>query len=267
MTVISKITTQKKNTSRYNIFINDEYAFSVDEAVFIKFQLKKGKTLSPLDIQQIQFHDTIEKAYTMALHFLSYRMRSELEVRQYLIGKNIELIVINEIIHKLYHHNYLNDLDFAKAFVRTQMSSGEKGPRIIQISLKEKGIREPYIEEAMDEFPHSMQIEQAERLAKKMVKKENKLSERALKQKLEAMLHRKGFMSDVVAEVVSNLTIEKDEEEEWTAIVHQGEKIKKKYEGKEPFIFQQKIKQALYRKGFPLELIERYLAELENVND
>ena len=49
MPIITKITTQKKNKERYNIFMDEgkgeQYAFSVDEAVLIKYQLKKGMEL------------------------------------------------------------------------------------------------------------------------------------------------------------------------------------------------------------------------------
>ena len=46
MSMITKITTQQKNKERFNIFVDEgkgeKYAFSVDEAVLIKFQLKKA---------------------------------------------------------------------------------------------------------------------------------------------------------------------------------------------------------------------------------
>lgn len=49
MPVITKITAQKKLKDRYNIFTDagdgEKYAFSVDEDVLIKHQLKKGWNL------------------------------------------------------------------------------------------------------------------------------------------------------------------------------------------------------------------------------
>lgn len=38
MKQITKITRQKNNDERYNIYINEEYAFAVDEAVLIQFE-------------------------------------------------------------------------------------------------------------------------------------------------------------------------------------------------------------------------------------
>lgn len=57
MPFITKISTQKKNTERFNIFLDDKYAFSVDADVLVKFELKKGKELDDLDIIEIQYGD------------------------------------------------------------------------------------------------------------------------------------------------------------------------------------------------------------------
>lgn len=64
---ITKITTQKKRKDRYNIFVDEKYAFSVDEEVLLKFQLKKGMELDDLLLAEIQFHDEIQKHLPMHL--------------------------------------------------------------------------------------------------------------------------------------------------------------------------------------------------------
>lgn len=43
MRVITKIARQKNNPERYNIYLNEEYAFPVDEAILIQFGLTKGR--------------------------------------------------------------------------------------------------------------------------------------------------------------------------------------------------------------------------------
>lgn len=87
MPFITKISTQKKNTERFNIFLDEKYAFSVDADVLVRFDLKKGKELDELDILEIQYGDDVKKAFNRAVEFLSYRMRSEKEVRDHLKKK------------------------------------------------------------------------------------------------------------------------------------------------------------------------------------
>src|SRR5690554_6643246 len=44
--MISKIEPQKRK-GRYNIYINEEFAFGVDEEVLLKFHLNKGMHITP----------------------------------------------------------------------------------------------------------------------------------------------------------------------------------------------------------------------------
>lgn len=260
---ITKITTQKKRTDRYNIFVDEKYAFSVDEEVLLKFQLKKGTVLDDLLLAEVQFHDEIQKAFTDALNYLSYRMRSESEVRQYLKKKDFEEPIIKEAIHKLYSFQYLDDLEFAKAYVRTHVNGGNKGPITLNQELKEKGIQDKLIEQALMEYPHEIRVEHARKLAGKSIKKEKNISERALRQKVEQTLARKGFPRDIITEALEDVTVEKDEDEQWTSLSHHAEKLQRRYRNYEGFEYTQKMKQALYRKGFPIELIDRYLKDSE----
>ena len=75
MPIITKITAQQKCQDRYNIFMDfgkgEEYAFSVDEDVLIKFQLKKGLELDDFSLMEIHYHDDIRKAYNVAIIYLS----------------------------------------------------------------------------------------------------------------------------------------------------------------------------------------------------
>lgn len=264
MPQITKITTQKKRTDRYNIYMDygkgEEYAFSVDEEVLLKFKLKKGTDIDEFDLADIQFYDEIQKTFTTALNFLSHRMRSELEVRAHLKKKEIDEPIIQEAIHKLYNYSYLDDLAFAQSFVRTQINSGNKGPITIRLELKEKGINEQITEQALLLYPLEIQEEYARRIAEKMFAKEKNISERALKQKLEQTLLRKGFSMNVIAEALQNASMEKDRDEEWDSLCHQAEKAHRRLQKYTGYEYEQRMKQALFRKGFPIDSIERYLS-------
>ncbi|PLT33006.1 recombination regulator RecX [Bacillus sp. V5-8f] len=268
MPQITKITTQKQRKDRYNIFIDygkgEEYAFSVDEEVLLKFQLKKGQDIGDVDLDDIRYFDDIQKAVSMALNFLSYRMRSESEVRAYLKKKQIDEPIIQEAIHKLYHYNYLDDLEFAKAFVRTQINGGQKGPVTIRMELKEKGIEDKKIEEALRLYSIDLQEEHARMIAEKSMGKEKHISTRALKQKIEQTLMRKGFSTDVITEALLNMNFERDSEEEWESLCHHAAKTRRRLQKYTGYEYEHRLKQALFRKGFPIDLIERYLSEQED---
>lgn len=127
MQVITKITRQK-NQERYNIYLNDEYAFSVDESTLIKFGLTKGKILDPFEMDEIAYEDEIAKAFNRALHFLSYQMRSEFEVKKKLLDAGFGESVVLEAIQKLKKLGFLNDESYSKALLETK----KKPPKKVQ---------------------------------------------------------------------------------------------------------------------------------------
>lgn len=259
MAIITKITTQKQNDDRYNIFLDGKYAFSVDQDVFIRFNLKKGKELDEFDIIEIQYGDEIKKAYNKALEFLSYRMRSIKEVEEQLRKKEYNDSIIQEVVFKLKENRYVDDLEFAIAFVRTQWQTNGKGPSVIIRELTAKGIEQDLIEQALTQYDQSAQIEKAIHHAERVLNKNNKLSTVQLKQKLEQHLMRKGFSYEIISIVLEEVQFEQDEAEEWLALQKHAEKAEKRYQHEDPYQFKMKIKQFLYRKGFSVEIIEKYL--------
>ena len=52
MPLITKITRQKNNPERYNIYIEDNYAFAVDESLLVKYQLSKDKVLEDWNVMK-----------------------------------------------------------------------------------------------------------------------------------------------------------------------------------------------------------------------
>lgn len=81
MVKITKITTQKNTIGRYNIFIDDgkgeKFGFGLDEDILISSGIAKGQELSDEALQTIIEKDTAHKCFTLALQYLSYRMRSK----------------------------------------------------------------------------------------------------------------------------------------------------------------------------------------------
>ncbi|MBP2242698.1 regulatory protein [Cytobacillus eiseniae] len=262
MPIITKISIQQKKTDRYNIFLDEKYAFSVDEDVLIKHQLKKGMELDEFQLSEIAYQDDIRKSYNLAIQYLSRRMRSEAEVRKHLKEKEVDEPIIQEVVHRLHQYRFLNDEEFAIAFVRTQMNTTDKGKELIHRELREKGILENTIDRALQEYPYEKELETAIALSEKFVQKNSCDSSKIMKQKLEMMLTRKGYSFEMIQAAIAEANMEKAEDEEMMALRTQTEKAHRKYANLPEFEYKQKMKQTLYRKGFTLEQIELVLEEL-----
>ncbi|MET1032710.1 recombination regulator RecX [Domibacillus tundrae] len=260
MGVITKITVQQKRVDRYNIEIDGEYAFSTDEAVLIEFNLKKGQTITEAEITDIQVRDGVQRGINTAINFLSVRMRSEKEVRDYLKKKEIEPDSWDEIMKRLASMGYLNDEQFADAYIKTQIQTTEKGPAVILRELKEKGIEDHIAASLIEQFTEEERIEKAAALFEKQLKKYKRDSAFLQQKKAEQHVLTKGYSAVVMKKAATKA--EPDAEAEMEALMHQAEKAHRRYRAFENREYRQKMKASLYRKGFDLSDIDRAIDRL-----
>lgn len=265
MFVITKIGRQKNNPERYNIYLNEQYVFAVDESTLIKFGLTKGKMLEQFEIDDITYEDEIAKAFSKALHFLSFQMRSEYEVKTKLLDLQFGEAVVLEALRKLEKLGFLNDETYSKALLETKKKTAKKGPRAIQQDLRKKGIDKSLQEQVLNLYTNEEQMEIAMQLAEKEVRAGAKKTPAQIKQKVQDLLLRKGYSYSIVSEVLDQLQLEREDDDWQNLIEAQGEKIWRKYSvkfsGNE---LHMKVKQALYQKGFPIEIINRFIEEKGN---
>ncbi|WP_102028909.1 recombination regulator RecX [Salirhabdus sp. Marseille-P4669] len=262
MAKITRISAQKKK-GRYNIFLDGDYAFGVDEDILVKFALRKGMELDEAAIKALQEKDITNKFYVMSINLLSYRMRSEKEIADYLKKKEAEPEQINEVIVRLKREGYVNNQDFAYGFVQSRMISSSKGPLLIKKELLEKGVSQEQIENALTLFSHEEQVQKIHKFIEKKLGASSKKSFQQQLINLQTTLMQKGYAPELIKGVLAETKDEyRDEDAEKEAVVHQGLKLLAKYNKKaEGYELKQKIKAALYRKGFQGDWIDSFIEE------
>lgn len=215
-------------------------------------------------IEEIKASESWNKAYSDALFYLSFRMRTEKEMRTYLRKKEATPHVIDEVIEKLRKENFLNDLEFAIAFVRDRVNRSSKGPKIVANELQEKGVDEESIQQALREYSDEQQFQNALHWAEKRSARRSKESHRRTLNKIRAQLLQKGFSQDVATRVMEHIDIPLDKAEEKNKLHAQGDKLYKKYaRNYEGYELKQRLQAALYRRGFPSHLIAQYIERLD----
>lgn len=94
MAVITKIEVQKRSKERFNIYIDkgqgEEYGFSVNEVILIKHGLQKGLEIDEIALGNILYNEEVQKAYLQAISYLSYQMRTKLEIEDFLRKKKLD---------------------------------------------------------------------------------------------------------------------------------------------------------------------------------
>lgn len=213
MPKITSVEPQKKNPHRFNIFLDDAFAFGADEDLVVEYRLIAGKLLDTSDVDKLLFEAEVGKLLQRMYRLWNIRPRSEKEIRDYLRnlsfkrkikGKEaISQAAIELLINKLKQKGLLSDEQFAKAWVEAR--SKKKGKRAIKHELYQKGIDRSLIEQALENI--NVEAEQSvatQALGKKMKIWKN-LPKVEFKKKASEFLLRKGFEYQVVREVVENL--------------------------------------------------------------
>jgi len=143
-----------------------------------------------------------EQALPWALRYLSYRPRSELEVKNFLSQKGCEPQVIAAVIAKLRSLNYLDDLSFAQIWARSRLESRGYGPRRVERELSQKGIGAKVIQDTLQQF--LQQTSEQERARTILTKRFSaaSLKDAKAQRRAVALLLRRGFSSKVIFDLL-----------------------------------------------------------------
>jgi regulatory protein len=159
--------------------------------------------------------DPIAPFLAKALRYLSYRPRSEKEIREYLLGKHKpqkksfeppsdEILVA--VITRLQELRFLNDKEFAASWVRSRTEYKPKAKAIIKIELRQKGIKDEIIEQVLQE---QTVVKDDKTIAKELLVKRKKryegMEKQELYQKAGGFLARKGFSFEVIKTAIDSV--------------------------------------------------------------
>lgn len=187
---------------RLKVFINGLPSFTIFRSDFIHTGLKVGLELSDDKIAEIKQTALSQQCIDAALHFLSYRPRSEMEIRKKLQQRGFVIEVIDQVIDKLKQQQIIDDADFAKFWTENRMSFSPKSRAMIKLELRRKGIDNQIVEKETFNLDDSIGAYKA---ASKLAWKLKSLKQGEFYSRLTGHLRRRGFDYDVIKEVVGKL--------------------------------------------------------------
>ncbi len=207
--VISALTVQKRNPERVNVYLDGEFAFGLSRIVAA--WLYVGQELSDEKIGELQSGDSHESAYQRALNYLSYRARSEAEVRKHLLGKGIQDDIVEQVLERLNNAGLVDDERFAQSWVENRSEYRPRSRRAMVYELKQKGVSEAAIHSAVDDVDEE---EMAYLAALKKAGRYSRLEWPEFRQKMNTYLAGRGFnfvvSSPVIARVWQEITEDTD---------------------------------------------------------
>lgn len=198
---VSAIEPQKHNKNRYSVFLDGEYAFSLDDETLVKSKLKVGSCLSEDDVRYLTEEAEYASCKEAGMKLLSRKRYTCRELSEKLSEKGFS--VSDEVCERFAELGLLNDEEYARAFVHDAAVVSGKGERIIKSELKRKGVADSIINSLMEEFDNS------DALSKLVEKKfRGKAPDRKTAASVFAACLRKGFCADEIKSAIKKYTDE-----------------------------------------------------------
>jgi regulatory protein len=198
--IITNITSQK-DPERVNIFIDNQFAFGLFLWTKEELGLKKGMEIDESLLERIKSKDELQSAKAKAYEYLSYRQRTQKELEDYLLKKEFKKNTVDNVIELLREAGYVDDLDFARAYVRDKTTYKNFGPYRIRNELSQKGISKESVDTALHEEYHE-EVQELVDLVKS--KYSSILHDRSDKRfrRIGGFLQRKGHSYDTIKKVL-----------------------------------------------------------------
>jgi len=230
----------------YKLLLEDDREVIVHEEYILKKDLLLTKEIEEEDVKNIDKINNNYNAYDLAVKYISVKYRSCFEVHEYLLNKEVDKIVIHDVIEKLKEQKYLDDFVFAKAFVNDRIKFSNNGPYKIKRELEERKISNSIIEDVLNVFDSSLEKDKLSKLVPKYVKTVRNKSYSMMKNKVCDYFVNLGYNKSIVIDLLSDIDYDDSSfrEKEYNRLYN---KLSKKYSGTE---LEYKIKQNLYKNGY-----------------
>ena len=199
MPTVTAIKPQSKRPDRFSVFIDGQFAIGLSTDELITSGLRLNQVLTEVELAGVNNQIAQNEVYAQAINLFSYRPRSEQEVRRYLERKSVEPDEVEVLIARLKTAGWLDDQQFAQAWLADRNALKPASHRKLQSELRQKGLSDQVIKDALTGYD-----EQAELQAiKAILAKKQRLSGNLDQPKITAYLLRQGFGFHSIRQAIS----------------------------------------------------------------
>ena len=199
MGIITDIQRQVKNKNRVSLFVDHEFLCGLDALTVAKFRLVVGEEIDEKEILEITFDSEVNVAFDISLRYITSRMRSKKEIKNYLLDRDFREEVIRAVIEKLEDYGYVDDFKFCLEYVNSYYKKQSR--YAIKQGLRQICSNPKAIDEAIESITDEMAAESACRVASRYMAK-NRGSKTKMLYKLHGALYQRGYGVEEIASAI-----------------------------------------------------------------
>ena len=191
----------------FSIYGDGAFAFDVSDTILLNYGLRTGDNIDENKIAEIKASELRKQAQLSAINYVSYRPRSSREVFDHLTRKGISKELAQSVVHHFESVRLINNLEFARMYVRDKLRRKPTGKSLLQKLLAAKGIPSSMIDQVLRE---NISEEDQKNAAKELASRRLRLTKRSMagldpikqRQRLTGYLLRHGFSNEIVQKTV-----------------------------------------------------------------
>ena len=208
MSKITAIRPGRGRRERVNVSLNGRFAFSLETETAIKKGLRVEQELSANQIEALAKSDHLHRCLNAALHYISYRPRSEFEIRERLQRRDFDSDSIETVTAKLKTQGLVDDVAFAQFWKDNRGSFSPRSQWLIKSELKRKGVASDIIDQVVntvneDSSAYRAAVAKAHRLPRS--------DYQSFRRRLGEYLKRRGFSYGMINHTVEQVWQEQGE--------------------------------------------------------
>ena len=202
MSKVTALRTGKGRGKRVNIFLDGKFAFSLEAEVAAKEGLRVEQVLSANQIEALARSDHFQRCFNAAVHYLSYRPRSEAEIRRRLHQRGFDGDNVEAVIIRLKEQGLVDDMAFAQFWNENRESFSPRSRRLTSLELQRKGIAKDIIDRVVDVIDDEAN---AYRAALSKARSLPDADYQSFRRRLGEYLKRRGFSYEVINRTVKQI--------------------------------------------------------------
>jgi len=146
--VITRLIASKGRNPKVKVYLDGEYAFSLESVVALEAGLRPESDLSTEQFKKLEVANKLRLALSAAERLIAFRPRSEAELRQKLMRKGFTEDVIMQALDRLRLGGLVDDAAFARYWAENRAAFRPRGQRLVQAELRQKGVASEVVQEA-----------------------------------------------------------------------------------------------------------------------
>jgi len=211
---VTQLSSQKKNPSRVNLYIDGEFFCGLSLDTVAKFGIYKGREIEEDELEKILMDELRSRFLQRAMSYISRGIKTELQMRRYLKTLSIKKKgswftdirddqlqeIFDEVMNKLKEYGYLDDEEFASQFISSRIKNKPRGKNVLVLELMSKGVNKDLAERKVDEL-----VEDEYDVLRRVYEKKYKGDKITIRDNKKIdFLKRKGFDWDLIKRLIED---------------------------------------------------------------